>query len=177
MGGTASFCTVVPSMLSSNKIRIFRENNAEITEWFTNICLSPLRTIYQAPNRRYQEVEIGEKYVWLLYCVIKSITIKCPNIPMYSFSRNSIPKPKTCRITLKLTWTVIYYNRRQPYFFQRTFIWNRVLAKCMSWLISFAWASSSCKERKQGLQNEKFILSTAELELTTFGLWNHRLNR
>ena len=102
MGGTASFCTIVPSMPSSNKIRSFRENSAENTELFTNICHSPLRTIHPAPNRRYQEVEMGEKYVWLLYRVIKSITIKCPNMPMSSFSRNSIPKPKTCRITLIL---------------------------------------------------------------------------
>ena len=65
------------------------------------MCRSPLRTIHPAPNRRYQEVEMGEKYVWLLYGVIKSITIKCPNMPMFSFSRNSIPKPKTCRITLR----------------------------------------------------------------------------
>ena len=61
---------------------------------------SPLLTIHPAPNRRYQEVDKGEKYVWLLYCVITSITIKCPNMPMSLFSRNSIPKPKTCRTTL-----------------------------------------------------------------------------
>ena len=64
------------------------------------MCHSPLRTIHPAPNRRYQEVEMGEKYVWLLYRVIKSITIKCPNMHLFSFSKNSIPKPKTCRITL-----------------------------------------------------------------------------
>ena len=40
---------------------------------------------------------------------------------------------------------------------------------CMSWLISFAWISSSCKERKRDLQNEKFFLPTARLEVTTFG--------
>ena len=34
--------------------------------------------------------------------MIKSITIKCPNMPMYLFSRNSIPKPKTYRITLSV---------------------------------------------------------------------------
>ena len=62
--------------------------------------LSPLRTIHPVPNRRNQEVEIGEKYVWKLYRLIKSITIKCPNMPMSLFSRNSIQKPKTCRITL-----------------------------------------------------------------------------
>ena len=78
---------------------------------------------------------------------------------------------------LKLTWTVIYHCRRQPYFFWRIFIWNRVLARCMSWLISFALASSSCKERKRGLQNEKFFLPTAGIELTTSRLWSHRLNR
>ena len=43
---------------------------------------------------------MDEKYVWLPYRVIKSITIKCQNMPMFSFSRNSIPKPKTCHITL-----------------------------------------------------------------------------
>ena len=43
---------------------------------------------------------LGEKYVWKPYCVIESITIKCPNMPMSLFSRISIPKPKTCRITL-----------------------------------------------------------------------------
>ena len=39
----------------------------------------------------------------------------------------------------------------------------------MSRLISFALASSSCKERKRDLQNEKFFLPIAGLELTTFG--------
>ena len=47
----------------------------------------------------------------------------------------------------------------------------------MTWLISFAWASSSCKERKRDLQNEKFFLPTAGLELTTLWFWGHRLNR
>ena len=47
----------------------------------------------------------------------------------------------------------------------------------LSWLISFAWASSSCKERKRDLQNEKFFLPTALLELMTFRLRGHRLNR
>ena len=65
------------------------------------------------------------------------------------------------RYIVKLTWTVIYYYWRQSYFFYRTFIQNRVLlARCMSWLISFALASSSCKDRKRELQNENF-LSTA----------------
>ena len=60
----------------------------------------PLRTIHPVPHPRNREVEIGAKYVWKLYRLIKSITIKCPNMPMSLFSRNSIPKPKTCRITL-----------------------------------------------------------------------------
>ena len=47
----------------------------------------------------------------------------------------------------------------------------------MSWLISFAWASSSSKDQKRGLQNEKFLLSTAGLEFTTLGLGSYRLNR
>ena len=36
----------------------------------------------------------------------------------------------------------------------RTFIQYRVLARCMSWLILFAWASSSCKEPKRELQSK-----------------------
>ena len=64
MGCTASFCTGVPSMPSSNKTRSFRGNSAENTELFTNMRYSPLRTIHPVPNRRNQEVEIGEKYVW-----------------------------------------------------------------------------------------------------------------
>ena len=42
---------------------------------------------------------------------------------------------------------------------------------------SFTRASSSCEERKRDLQNEKFFLPTAGLELTTLGFWGHRLNR
>ena len=61
-------------------------------------------------------------------------------------------------------------------FLYRTFIWNRVLARCMSWLISFLWASSSCKERKLDLQNEKFFLPTAGFELTTPGFGGQRRN-
>ena len=53
------------------------------------------------------------------------------------------------------------------------FISNRVLAKCTSWLISFALASKGCKERNRDLQNEQFCLPTAGLELTAFGLWSH----
>ena len=41
---------------------------------------------------------------------------------------------------LKLTWKVINHWRRQPYFILANLFWNRVLARCMSWLISFAWA-------------------------------------
>ena len=77
---------------------------------------------------------------------------------------------------LKLTWTVINQCRRQPYFLYQTFIWNRVLARCMSWLISFAWASSSCKERKRVLQNEKFFLPAAGFELTAPGFGGQRRN-
>ena len=62
------------------------------------------------------------------------------------------------------------------FFFHRTFIWNRVLARCMSWLISFTLASWSCKERKRDLQNEKFFLPTAGLKLTTPGLRSQRRN-
>ena len=59
--GDTSFCTGVPStcMPSSNKIQSFRGNSAEITK----MRHSPLRTMYPVPNRRYQEVEIVEKYV------------------------------------------------------------------------------------------------------------------
>ena len=73
MGGTASFCTGVPSMTSSNKIRSFRENSAENTEQFTKMCHSPLRPIHPVPNRWYQEVEVGEKYVWQLYRVLNQL--------------------------------------------------------------------------------------------------------
>ena len=41
---------------------------------------------------------------------------------------------------LKLTWKVINHWRRQPYFFLANLFWNKVLARCMSRLISFAWA-------------------------------------
>ena len=64
MGGTTSFCTNMPSIPSSNKIRSFRGNSAENTEKFTNMRHSPLRTMHPVPNRRNWEVEIGEKYVW-----------------------------------------------------------------------------------------------------------------
>ena len=59
---------------------------------------SPLWTIHPVPNGLYKEVEIGEKSVWQLhlYRVIKSIliTIKCPNMPMSLFSKNSIQNQK-----------------------------------------------------------------------------------
>ena len=64
MGGTPSFCTGVLSMPSSNKTRSFRGNSAENTELFTNMHHSPIRTIHPVPNRRNQEVEIGQKYAW-----------------------------------------------------------------------------------------------------------------
>ena len=102
MGGTASVCTVVPSMPSSNKIRSFNGNSAENAELFTNMRHSPLRTIHPVPNRRNQEVDIGEKYEWYICRLIKSITIKCPNMPMSLFSRNSIPKTKNVSYYLKI---------------------------------------------------------------------------
>ena len=43
--------------------------------------------------------------------------------------------------------------------------------RCMSCLISFAWASSSFRSGSEiKKKNEKFFLPTAGLELTTFGL-------
>ena len=54
------------------------------------------------------------------------------------------------------------------FFFYRTLILNRVLTRCMSWMISFARASSSCKERKRDLQNEK---SLAHSWTRTHDLW------
>ena len=91
------------------------------------MCHSPLRTIHPAPNLRNQEVEISEKYVWELYRLMKSIRIKCANMQMSLFSRNSIPKPKTCRITLTETLvalnnegptypTTIHFNLKKPTF-------------------------------------------------------------
>ena len=53
---------------------------------------------------------------------------------------------------------------------------NRVLARCTSWLISFAWDCSSCKERKWEFQNEK-LLNTARFELTILGFWSYGRNR
>ena len=44
------------------------------------------------------------------------------------------------RRNLKLTWKVINHWTRQPYFILANLFWNRVLARWMSWLISFAWA-------------------------------------
>ena len=49
----------------------------------------------------------------------------------------------------ELTWIAIYYCRRQPYFFYRTFIYNRVLGMCMPGLISFAWASRSGSQKNK----------------------------
>ena len=59
--------------------------------------------------------------------------------------------------TWKLKWSIIYHWRRQPYFFLANLYLNRVLARCMSWLISFAWANSSWKERKQRITKWKII--------------------
>ena len=58
---------------------------------------------------------------------------------------------------LKLTWKVIYRWKRQPYFFLRTYFKNRVLARCMLWLISFARANPDCKERKLRITKWKIL--------------------
>ena len=119
-------------------------------------------------------------YVFMIIVTLDAMfCVKDWNILLRYFLNhpNQIQSRYVQDFNLKLTWTVIYDYKRQPYFFWRTFIWNMVLARCMSWLISFASASSSCKERKRDLQNEKFFLPTAGLELTTFGLRDHRLNR
>ena len=109
-----------------------------------------------------------------------SVYIHCLTLSLFTHNEHSlwyILLAWNISFKLKLTWTVTYHYRRQPYFFWQTFIWNRVLARCLSWFISFAWASSSCKERKRDLQNKKIFLLTAGLELTTFGFWSYRLNR
>ena len=53
--------------------------------------------------------------------------------------------------SLNLTWKVISHWRRQPYFILANLFWNRVLARCMSWLISFAWVYWSCADRESSL--------------------------
>ena len=60
-------------------------------------------------------------------------------------------------------------------FFNPTFIENRQLARCMSCLISFAWAYSSWRVRETIITKKKF-LPTAGLELTTLGLRIHNHN-
>ena len=57
-------------------------------------------------------------------------------------------------VNLKLTWTVIYKCKRQPNFFYRAFIKNRVLTRCMSWLVSFARANWRWKERELSENNK-----------------------
>ena len=48
---------------------------------------------------------------------------------------------------LKLSWTDVNYTILPPYlFFYKNLISNRVLTRCISLLILFAWAYSSCKE-------------------------------
>ena len=44
--------------------------------------------------------------------------------------------------------------KQQPYFFYRAFIYNRVLTRCMSWLVSFARANWSCQERQLSENNK-----------------------
>ena len=44
---------------------------------------------------------------------------------------------------------------------------NRVLIRCMSWLISFSWDYSTCEERKPRITKWKF-LSTMKFEPMTF---------
>ena len=39
-------------------------------------------------------------------------------------------------------------------------IWNRVLARCISWLISFAWAYSSCEEREPRITKWKILANS-----------------
>ena len=58
-----------------------------------------------------------------------------------------------CRRDLKLTWKVIHQWRRQPYFILANLFWIRVhvLARCMTWLISFAWAYQSCADRESSV--------------------------
>ena len=76
---------------------------------------------------------------------------------------------------LKLTWTVIYNCKRQPYFFYRAFIYNRVLTRCMSWLVSFARATWRCKERELNENNKmQKVLRTVGFEPGTFRLRSER---
>ena len=57
---------------------------------------------------------------------------------------------------LKLTWKVINHWKRQPYFFLRTYFLNRVLARCMLWLISWAdGLTRAARSENLELQNEK----------------------
>ena len=55
------------------------------------------------------------------------------------------------KLYLKLTWKAINHWRRQPYFILANLFWNRVLARCMSCLISFAWAYKSCADSESSV--------------------------
>ena len=100
-----------------------------------------------------------------------SLIVICP-LPEralnFRFEKNYFKADMNSDILLQTAAIFIFYV---------TFIRNRVLAKRMSWLISFAWASSGCKDRTRDLQNEKFFLLTAGLELTNIGLWSHHRKR
>ena len=73
-------------------------------------------------------------------------------------------------LLLKLTWTVINHCTRQPYFSSEFYI-NRVLARSMSWLISFAWAYSTCDKHKLRITKWK-VFPTVWFKPETFNLWN-----
>ena len=61
-----------------------------------------------------------------------------------------------------------YANGDVNHFFHQTFFSNRVLARCMSWFISFALAYLSCKEREARITKCN-ILPLDGLEITIQG--------
>ena len=73
---------------------------------------------------------------------------------------------------LKLTLKVIYHWKRQPYFFLANLFLKQGISSDMSWLISFAWANSGCKERKPIITKWKIL---AHSRTRTHDPWFSRL--
>ena len=94
-------------------------------------------------QRQRRWVKRGVIYAW------KAVIGSCTRGYQCSFHVKSKTLPATNIYALKFTWKVIYHGKWQPYFSCEPFFFkNRVLARSMSWLISFEWAYSGCKERK-----------------------------
>ena len=104
MGGTSSFCTSVPSMPSSNKTRKFQRKQC----WEYGIIYKYASFTITDNTPSSKSTKSGSWNRWKIRMAAKPLDkiiynkVSKYTMAMSLFSRNFIPKPKTCRITLKI---------------------------------------------------------------------------